>query len=111
MRKRFLTRELMVAAILLALNAGLVAYFLGFESTAEAGPPPIQYETDLPGGCSNQIDDDDDGVTDCGDPDCIGDPACTAPAPALGPAGLVIGALLLLGVGAGGLAMRRREQE
>lgn len=109
MRRRFLSRELMVAAFLLALNASLAGYFLGSMSVAEAGSIPI--ENEAADGCSNQIDDDGDTLTDCGDPDCIGDPACTAPAPALGPAGLLIGALLLLGIGAAGLFLRKREQQ
>lgn len=30
--------------------------------------------------CTNGIDDDDDGLTDCGDPDCICGPGCIPPA-------------------------------
>jgi len=34
---------------------------------------PAEYEVD----CENGEDDDADGLTDCDDDDCTGDPACT----------------------------------
>jgi hypothetical protein len=109
MRKRLLVKELVIAALLLGLNVGVVGYFVGLDSATAL--PPIMYETDGGiGACTDGDDDDGDGLVDCLDPDCIGDPGCTAPAPALGPAGLVIGALLLLGIGGGALALRRRDQ-
>jgi hypothetical protein len=49
------------------------------------------------GNCSDGVDNDGDSAIDCGDSDCVGDPACTAPAPALSWPGLVA---LLLALGA-----------
>ncbi|MCZ6754537.1 MAG: hypothetical protein O7E49_04410, partial [Gemmatimonadetes bacterium] len=40
---------------------------------ADCGAPPLS-EAGL---CSNGIDDDCDGLTDCADPDCAADPVCT----------------------------------
>ena len=34
-------------------------------------------ENSYTNGCTNGIDDDGDGYTDCADPDCFGDPACS----------------------------------
>jgi hypothetical protein len=50
--------------------------------------------------CSDGIDNDGDGLIDCGDPDCAGDRACTAPAPVLSWPGLLAAILLLGGVAA-----------
>ncbi len=61
-----------------------------------------------PAGCSDGIDNDGDGLIDCGDPDCLGIPPCIAPAPALGSGGLIVTALMLLGVGGAALTVRRR---
>lgn len=59
--------------------------------------------------CSNGIDDDHDGLTDCADPDCFGISPCGAPAPAISTAGL---AVLLVGLAIVGpflLRARRRK--
>jgi len=37
-------------------------------------PPPLPEDE-----CDNNIDDDNDGLTDCDDPDCANDPACAGP--------------------------------
>lgn len=60
-----------------------------------------------PDGCSDGEDNDQDGLTDCADPDCVNVSPCVAPAPALGAAGMVVAGLLLLSIGAGSLVRRR----
>ena len=111
MRNRFFLRELLMAALLLGINAGAAGYLIGFNSVAGA-LPIIVYETDVgASGCSDGIDNDGDGLVDCGDPDCIGIAPCVAPAPALSSTGLILGALALLGVGAAALTLRRRDLE
>ena len=109
MRKHRSLRELTVATALFTMNALAVGYFLGVPQSV--GQPPIQYENETDDGCSNGIDDEvpPDGLIDCGDPDCIGVDPCVAPAPALGPAGLIVGTAMLLLVGGAALRMRRRE--
>jgi hypothetical protein len=72
---------------------------------------PVEYETDVQDGCENGLDDDADNLVDCGDPDCVGVDPCIAPAPALGPAGLIAGAVTLLLIGGAALRVRRREEE
>jgi hypothetical protein len=56
--------------------------------------------------CSDGIDNDLDGLTDCVDPDCRGDRPCAQRAPTLSPIFLVLGltSLLLAGL----TALRRR---
>ena len=109
MRKRFPMRELVVALALFAINALAVSYFLG--ASVSLAVPVIEYETDVQDGCNDNLDNDDDGFTDCGDPDCVGVDPCIAPAPALGPAGLVVGAATLLLIGGAALRFRRREDQ
>jgi hypothetical protein len=49
--------------------------------------------------CSDTIDNDDDGNTDCEDSDCFADPACAAQVSTLPPAGsIILGVLLLAAV-------------
>jgi hypothetical protein len=46
------------------------------------GPPPVNpAESLFVDGCSNGVDDDRNGATDCADVSCCGDPACTPPDP------------------------------
>lgn len=109
MRKHFLVRELVIATALFAINALAVSYFLG--GSVSLATVPVEYETDVQNGCNDGLDNDDDGFTDCGDPDCVGVDPCVAPAPALGPAGLIVGAATLLLIGGAALRIRRREDQ
>ena len=109
MRKYLPVRELAIAAALFAINAFVVTHFLGVPMVL--GANPIEYETDVQDGCNDGLDNDDDGATDCGDPDCVGVDPCVAPAPALGPMGLVAGAVTLLVIGGAALRMRQREDQ
>ncbi len=62
-----------------------------------------------PDDCQNGEDDDNDGVADCLDPDCVVIPECKAPAPALSPGMMVclLGVLIATGL-AGMVRMRKR---
>ncbi len=62
-----------------------------------------------PDDCQNGEDDDNDGVADCLDPDCVVIPQCKAPAPALSPGMMacLLGVLIATGL-AGMLRMRKR---
>lgn len=67
-------------------------------------------ETDSgPDGCTDGVDNDQDGTTDCGDADCLGVGPCVAPAPVLGAGGLIAAGLVLLSVGASSLLLRRKQ--
>jgi len=59
-------------------------------------------------GCSDGVDNDGDGLIDCGDPDCRATAACAAHVPMLGSAGLVLAVLALVVVAATGFLKRRR---
>jgi hypothetical protein len=109
MRKHLPVRELAIAAALFAINAFAVTHFLSVPMVL--GAVPIEYETDVQDGCMDEIDNDQDGLIDCGDPDCVGVEPCVAPAPALGPLGLVAGAVTLLVIGGVALRTRRREDQ
>jgi hypothetical protein len=91
------------------MNALAVGYFLGVPSLMAT--PVIIYETDVADGCTDGLDNDLDGLIDCGDPDCVSVDPCVAPAPALGPLGLVGGAVMLLLIGGAALRVRRREDQ
>lgn len=54
-----------------------------FLQAACDGTPPPPSEI-----CDNNLDDDDDGLIDCNDPDCSGDPACVEPGVCDAPTGL-----------------------
>jgi hypothetical protein len=58
------------------------------------------------GNCTDAIDNDGDGATDCADADCLGDPGCVAPAPLLSGSALAATIVLLLSVAA--FALHRR---
>jgi hypothetical protein len=74
-------------------------------------------ENDAPGGCSDTVDNDSDGLIDCADPECcadpacVGDPACAAPVPIMGPPGTALTLLVLLLVFAFGLRRRPAGSE
>jgi len=59
--------------------------------------------------CSNGIDDDNDGLTDCADPDCFTIAPCGAPAPTVSTTGLVVLLGCLAVVGPLLLRVRRRR--
>jgi hypothetical protein len=61
--------------------------------------------------CSDDFDNDQDGFTDCADPDCANIDPCGAVAPAVSPPGTVLLAILLSLVGLIGLARARRLNE
>jgi hypothetical protein len=73
-------------------------------TTNGTGGPPTTEDELGPAGCSDGMDNDLDGATDCGDLDCLGVPPCVAAAPA---APWPIAALLLLIVGWFGVSNRR----
>ncbi len=73
-----------------------------FEPAEEPGEP----ETGAL--CSDGIDNDGDGLIDCADSDCFGDPACHVPAPAASGFGLFALLSLLVALGGFGLRSRRR---
>lgn len=108
MRKHLAVRELAIAAALFAVNAFAVGSYFGVPALL-AGTN--QYENETADGCTDGADNDGDLLIDCGDPDCVGVDPCVAPAPALGPAGLVIGATTLLLIGGAALRMRRRDEQ
>jgi hypothetical protein len=67
-------------------------------------------ENEIGGDCENGVDDDNDGVIDCEDPDCVGQsPACAAPAPALSGAATALLFSLLVSVGGLGIVRLRRR--
>jgi hypothetical protein len=69
---------------LLALTS--VALTGCFDVDRVAGGPPLGYEVD-PIKCSNGYDDDNDGLVDCLDPDCIRRNLCGEIVPILPPSG------------------------
>jgi hypothetical protein len=68
MAYRMIPAVLLLSCILLLTLAGCDS-----DSGYQWPPPPLGSELL----CSNGLDDDADGLTDCEDPDCMGDPACT----------------------------------
>ena len=72
--------RLSVLAVLSVLATGC------FDVDRVTGGPPLGYETD-PIKCSNGYDDDNDGLVDCLDPDCIRRNFCGEIVPLLPPSG------------------------
>jgi hypothetical protein len=66
-------------------------------------------EVDVPGGCTDGVDNDADGVTDCADPDCTNTADCPRASPAISPVGLVAAVLLLVALAF--YRMRRWREE
>ena len=132
-RVRIPWKELGIASLLIGLNFLFVFHVSTVSLTPEAwavyGTPvpytptvtPTATPTSTPtatppfensggsGDCSDGIDNDGNGLTDCADPACANIKPCGVAAPTLGPRGLIAGALLLLVVGAAGLSRRRRS--
>jgi hypothetical protein len=64
-------------------------------------PTPLDFENQLdPQGCSDGVDNDADGLTDCDDRDCRNIPPCLHLAPVASPSGalMLIAALALVGL-------------
>lgn len=69
---------------------------------------PVTESADLgAAACSDHIDNDNDGLTDCADPDCARVPPCGAPAPTLSSGALLLLIVVLTTVGLLGHARRR----
>jgi MYXO-CTERM domain-containing protein len=68
-------------------------------------------EDELPGGCSDGIDNDGDTFIDCADSDCVDNFPCVAPAPAMSPTTVTALVAMLMLVGLISLLRRRRRQE
>lgn len=105
------TLTLVLGSSLLTWNTTGVSYD-HFTWAAYAGP--IIYtdtEDELPGGCSDGIDNDNDTFIDCADSDCNNNIACTSPAPAMSMTGLVALLALLTVVGMVSLMRRRYQHE
>ena len=73
------------------------------------GLPPHE-DTGGASACSDGIDNDGDGLTDCADPDCANTPPCAPAAPALSPRLFVILVLTLSVAGMLGLLAQRRSR-
>jgi len=59
--------------------------------------------------CEDGRDNDNDGLIDCLDPDCLAADPCGAPAPAMSPLGLGFSVLMLLGAGLLAMVRMRRS--
>ena len=105
--------DVAIALVLLLFNGFVVARLLGvsyghFGWEAYAG----SYSTPGEGGgpestCSDGIDNDMNGLTDCFDPGCANALACAARAPVMSMSGLLSLAVVLTSVGV--LVLRRRS--
>jgi hypothetical protein len=60
--------------------------------------------------CNDGIDNNNNGLIDCKDPDCFSFPGCPSRAPALSPSGIAIAFALLALLGVSGIARRRRSR-
>lgn len=79
-------------------------------ATPTATPtPPHEDTTGSDTGCTDGIDNDGDGLTDCADPDCGNTPACGPVAPTVSHSGLGLAVLSLFFVGVLALIRRRRH--
>lgn len=106
-----------VVAIAVVLGNGLLTWnttglsYDRFTWVAYAALPMYPMtEDEVPGGCTDGIDNDMDGDIDCADEDCANVVPCVAPAPVISPTGLVILMSLMILIGAFGI-LRRRTQE
>lgn len=115
--KRFLLS--LVVASVLVLGSGLLTWrttglsYDQFTWAAYAGPGVMypEREDEDPGGCSDGIDNDNDGAIDCADVrDCGDEIICRSPAPVMSTGGLaaLIAALMLIGLY--GMVRRRADQ-
>jgi hypothetical protein len=62
-----------------------------------------------PAACSDGLDNDNDGLIDCTDPDCTKVHPCSAPAPVLSHAGLLLLIVLFTIIGLFRLGVRRHR--
>jgi len=92
-----------------ACNDGFAEQIVGGVPCGEGGADDCP--TTETGQCADDVNNDvwldEDGLTDCDDPDCFADPDCAHKAPAVGPGALAVITLLLGGAGA--IALRRRR--
>lgn len=106
----------LVVTLTLVLGSSLLTWkttglsYDRFTWAAYAGMTYPDTEDEVPGGCSDGIDNDNDGPMDCADSDCAEDIACNAPAPVMSVTGIATLLTLLMLVGLFGI-MRRREHE
>jgi len=68
-------------------------------------------EDEVPGGCSDGIDNDIDGRIDCADSDCADAVVCNAPVPVISVTGIATLMLILTLVGLVGLLRRQRQPQ
>ena len=68
-------------------------------------------EEEVPGGCSDGLDNDNDGPIDCADSDCADAIVCNAPAPVMSVTGIAALMTMLMLVGLFGLLRRRQQHE
>jgi hypothetical protein len=118
-RRRIVTRVLSgaIIAVVAVLVSGVCAPLMTglsynhFSWTAYATVVYPSTETGDLGdpACSDGIDNDNDGLTDCADRDCLGVPPCAAAAPAISRAGLLLLAGLFTAIGAVRLRSRRQR--
>ena len=108
-KSKVVCSEVALALLLVLVNAWTVVRLIGLPYG------PFQWavfaqtylgESDFPGGCSDGVDNNGDGLVDCVDPDCRADPGCTARAPILGAPGVALAIFVLLVVSYFGLWRR-----
>lgn len=108
----------LIVALALVVGSNLLTWrttglsYDQFTWAVYAGPMIYpETEDEVPGGCSDGIDNDMDEDVDCADSDCADNIVCNAPAPALSGTGIALMMALLLLVGWFGVARRSRFQE
>jgi hypothetical protein len=114
--KRLILGLIVVVALVLGTNlltwrATGVSYD-HFTWAAYAGIIYPETEDEVPGGCSDGIDNDLDGDIDCEDENCQQNVACGfAPAPVLSPGAVAVLLALLMMVGLFGIVRRRHQPQ
>ena len=94
-------------AFLTPLMTGLSYDRLTWTAYAEVVYPATETGDLGAAACSDGIDNDNDGLTDCVDPDCAAVAPCIAAAPALSSSALLLLVVVLMTVGLLGYARRR----
>jgi len=92
-------RQALLALTLVLLNGWIVVRLVGlpygsFQWTVFA--QTYFAESEIPGGCSDGIDNNGDGLADCADPTCRADSSCAAAAPIMGAQGVFLAILALV---------------
>jgi len=106
----------LVVAVVLVLGSSLLTWRTGvsydhFTWAAYAQQTYPGTENGVPGGCSDGVDNDRDGRTDCADSDCADSPACPAAAPAMSVSGIAILLTVLALIGLFSLLRRPQRHE